>query len=123
METNRCRAGSVGSAHYAFPSIEVETSDWTDTSPKTQRKRALSHTIAASLRLAPVPAMAVAGFIAEPTLLGTHRMPHRQSPLRASYHGKSSVDPKPWADTLHTTTAFSDVVGSAESLVGRVLYE
>ncbi|CAG2163960.1 unnamed protein product [Oppiella nova] len=123
VETNRCRAGSVGSAHYAFPSIEVETSDWTDTSPKTQRKRALSHTIAASLRLAPVPAMAVAGFIAEPTLLGTHRMPHRQSPLRASYHGKSSVDPKPWADTLHTTTAFSDVVGSAESLVGRVLYE
>jgi len=67
--------------------------------------------------------MAVAGFIAEPTLLGTHRMPHRQSPLRASYHGKSSVDPKPWADTLHTTTAFSDVVGSAESVVGRVLYE
>lgn len=90
-----------------------------------QRQRALSH-IAASLRFAPVPAMAVAGFLPEPGLLGAHRIPHRQSPLRASYHGKSS-EPNymegHFMNTLEGRKPFSEVVGSAESLVGRVLYE
>jgi voltage-dependent calcium channel L type alpha-1D len=112
----------------AYSSTEIdrqrsESPDETNISPKTQRKRALSH-IAASLRFAPVPAMAVAGFIPEPGLLGAHKIPFRQSPFRASYHGKTS-DTK-YSDSPHFMDGnkpFSDVVGSAESLVGRVLYE
>jgi hypothetical protein len=68
--------------------------------------------------------MAVAGFIPEPGLLGAHKIPFRQSPFRASYHGKTS-DTK-YSDSPHFMDGnkpFSDVVGSAESLVGRVLYE
>ncbi|CAG2107784.1 unnamed protein product [Medioppia subpectinata] len=120
VETIRCRSGSVGSADNALTVTDVQMSE---SSAKSGRKRSLSHiyNIAASLRLAPVPAMAVAGFIPEPRLLGTHRMPYRQSPQRASYHGKPSDSHRLHA--YESNTPFGDVVGSAESLVGRVLYE
>ena len=49
-----------------------------------QRPRAFSN-IATSLRFVPAPAMAVAGFLPGANLTG-----NRGSPLRASYHGKSS---------------------------------
>ncbi len=120
-----------GSAGSACSSTELDrqrsvSPDETNISPKTQRKRALSH-IAASLRFAPVPAMAVAGFIPEPGLLGAHKTPFRQSPFRASYHGKTSetkyLDSPHFMNSKDGNKPFSDVVGSAESLVGRVLYE
>lgn len=90
-----------------------------------QRQRALSH-IAASLRFAPVPAMAVAGFITDPGFLSVSRTPSRQGQFRASYHGKASD--KKYLESNYMTSLdgrkpFADVVGSAESLVGRVLYE
>lgn len=66
--------------------------------------------------------MAVAGFVPEPNLLGAHRVPYRQSPMRASYHGKTNTDMR-HLDTGDRGRPFSDVVGSAESLVGRVLFE
>lgn len=122
LNTNRSRTGSFGSAESALTTIGGQSSgDRTNTSPIAQRKRALSHNIAASLRFAPMSAMAVAGFIPEPGLLGAHRTPYRQSPLRASYHGKT--DGMKLLDTGERDRPFSDVVGSAESLVGRVLYE
>lgn len=87
---------------------------------RKQRPRALSH-IASSLRFAPVPALAVAGFGAESNLFGS-----RGSPLRASYHGKpaekqylSDVQPSLGADAK----ARMEIVGSAESMVGRILHE
>ena len=126
FNANRSRAGSVGSAESAFTTLGGQTcgsGDPSNMSPITPRKRALSH-IAASLRFAPVPAMAVAGFIPEPGLLGAHRTPYRQNPLRASYHGKTQSDiNKQHLEAGDRNRPFSDVVGSAESLVGRVLYE
>ncbi|RWS32009.1 muscle calcium channel subunit alpha-1-like protein [Leptotrombidium deliense] len=82
-----------------------------------QRPRALSN-IAASLRFVPVPAMAVAGFLPPNNFLGS-----RGSPLRASYHGKSSEKQYIETPLAVGTRRPMEVVGSAESLVGRVLQQ
>lgn len=84
-----------------------------------QRPRA-TRNIATSLRFVPVPAMAVAGFLTESNMFGS-----RGSPFRASYHGKSS---EKQYDTMIIGNSIDnkrsiEVVGSAESLVGRVLQQ
>ncbi|XP_053203092.1 muscle calcium channel subunit alpha-1-like isoform X2 [Panonychus citri] len=69
-------------------------------------------------RFVPVPAMAVAGFLPEASVFGS-----RGSPLRASYHGKASEKQYiPVPGNMNDKRSM-EVVGSAESLVGRVLQE
>lgn len=81
-------------------------------------QKALSK-IATSLKLAPVPALAIAGFMPQRSFTGT-----RGSPLRSSYHGKPCEKPNPGLSSPNSIDRKRnlDVVGSAESLVGRVLY-
>ncbi|XP_067122781.1 muscle calcium channel subunit alpha-1-like isoform X2 [Centruroides vittatus] len=82
--------------------------------------------IAASLRLAQLPAMAVAGIptgshsLSQRTLneCGSHFVPEH----RASYHGTREL--KHYSNKISTIDLpYEEIVGSAESLVGRVLYE
>ncbi|XP_022258589.1 voltage-dependent calcium channel type D subunit alpha-1-like isoform X2 [Limulus polyphemus] len=94
-------------------------------------QRSLSH-IAASLRLAQLPAMAVAG-IAPDGEIG-HKSVFKRSrgflreasyfipTHRASYHGRQ-FHHSPVRRTLETERLYGEIIGSAESLVGRVLHE
>ncbi|KAH7974414.1 hypothetical protein HPB49_015097 [Dermacentor silvarum] len=89
------------------------------------------HRIAASLRQAPLPAMAVAGLApgSPPALLRGSSPPPGRFLHRASYHGSSRGSPG--LDQNHLTSGAprrpedspSAFVGSAENLVGRVLHE
>ncbi|KAL3189818.1 hypothetical protein MRX96_020843 [Rhipicephalus microplus] len=90
------------------------------------------HRIAASLRQAPLPAMAVAGLApgSPPALLrGSSPPPPGRFLHRASYHGSSRGSLG--LDQNHLTSSAprrpddspSAFVGSAENLVGRVLHE
>nr|AZP54645.1 voltage-dependent calcium channel type D subunit alpha-1 [Tetranychus cinnabarinus]QNJ46268.1 voltage-dependent calcium channel type l subunit alpha-1 [Tetranychus cinnabarinus] len=87
-----------------------------NSSPR-HRRRAMSN-VAVFLRFVPVPAMAVAGFLPEPAIFGS-----RGSPLRASYHGKASEKQYISVPGAIDNKRSIDVVGSAESSVGRVLQE
>ncbi|XP_074594499.1 ca[2+]-channel protein alpha[[1]] subunit D isoform X2 [Brevipalpus obovatus] len=69
-------------------------------------------------RFVPVPAMAVAGFLPEANMFAS-----RGSPLRASYHGKASEKQYITPGSSDPTKRPIEVVGSAESLVGRVLQQ
>ncbi|XP_077545779.1 muscle calcium channel subunit alpha-1-like isoform X3 [Haemaphysalis longicornis] len=91
------------------------------------------HRIAASLRQAPLPAMAVAGLApgSPPLLLrGSSPPPPGRFLHRASYHGSSRGSPS-GLDQNHLMSGAprrpedspSAFVGSAENLVGRVLHE
>ena len=86
--------------------------------------KSLSH-IATSLRFAPVPVLAIAGLLPQAGMLGDHKTLNRLSHLRASYHGKTdkSSQETVFLNTLESRKPFGDVIGSAESLIGKVLYE
>ncbi|CAN8004779.1 unnamed protein product [Ixodes pacificus] len=100
--------------------------------PSTRRALAM-HRIAASLRQAPLPAMAVAGMVAAPASPAAIRggSPGRFLPThRASYHGSSRGSPG--LDANHLVSPMGGrrlqeplgvFIGSAENLVGRVLHE
>ncbi|XP_076310649.1 muscle calcium channel subunit alpha-1-like isoform X3 [Tachypleus tridentatus] len=94
-------------------------------------QRSLSH-IAASLRLAQLPAIAVAGIAPDGDI--SHKSVLKRSKgflrevsnfiptHRASYHGRQ-VHQSPIRQTLETERLYGEIIGSAESLVGRVLHE
>lgn len=101
--------------------------------PATRAARRSPSRIAASLRQAPLPAMAVAGLApgSPPLLLrGSSPPPPGRFLHRASYHGSSRGSPS-GLDQNHLMSGAprrpedspSAFVGSAENLVGRVLHE
>lgn len=106
----------------SFSSINNERRSLTRSTDDTDKS--LSH-IATSLRFAPVPIMAIAGLLPQTGMLGDHKTLNRLSHLRASYHGKTDKSSQEtfFLNTLESRKPFGDVIGSAESLIGKVLYE
>ncbi|RWS16550.1 muscle calcium channel subunit alpha-1-like protein, partial [Dinothrombium tinctorium] len=114
---DRNAAASLNNLDDFSSNRNISLTDDENVTRSQQRPRALSN-IAASLRFVPVPAMAVAGFLPPNNFLG-----NRGSPLRASYHGKASEKQYLDMQNISANRRPGEVVGSAESLVGRVLQQ